>query len=155
MPGRYRVRLSVGAKSEVASLDVLMDPRLTRVQVTVQDLREQYDLLVRIKDAISRVQRAADAIRKERARLQQSGVPPSSDPMSQLATLENQLVGAPGRERNFAFGGGAQPLVAELTSLYTFVGESEDKPTAAASARWNDLQRTLDERISRANALVR
>src|SRR5262249_53725149 len=69
VPGRYQVRLTVGARTQTAPLNVLMDPRLARVHVTTQDLQKQYDLLAQIKDAVAETQRAAETIRERRTRL--------------------------------------------------------------------------------------
>lgn len=163
VPGRYQVRLTVGSRTETVPLTVLMDPRLARVRVTTQDLQKKYDLMAQIKDAVAEIQRAAATIRERRARLTQSSQAAGStqaDQAAALTTLERELVGAGeggrgGRGGGGAAGGGrggAQPLLTEFTSLYNFVADSEDKPTAAASARWNELKKSLDEKRARVNA---
>jgi len=57
-PGVYRVRLSVGAWSETQPFTVVKDPR---VEATAEDLRKQFELLVRIRD---RVSAANDAVQE-------------------------------------------------------------------------------------------
>jgi len=57
-PGVYRVRLSVGAWSETQPFTVVKDPR---VAATAEDLRKQFELLVRIRD---RVSAANDAVQE-------------------------------------------------------------------------------------------
>ena len=159
VPGRYQVRLTVGPRTETAPLTVLMDPRLARVHVTTQDLQRQFDLLAQIKDAVGEIQRAAAAIRERRARLTQSSPPAGTNQAEQVAALtalERELVGSAEGGRGGGRGGGgrggAQPLLTEFTSLYSFVADSEDKPTAAASTRWNELKKSLDEKLARVNA---
>ncbi|HWF84864.1 MAG TPA: hypothetical protein VG222_08465, partial [Vicinamibacterales bacterium] len=133
------------------------DSRLARVHVTAQDLQKQSDLLAELQDAIVQVQRAAATIRERRAHLTQSGAAPSagpSDAAAELNALERELVGA-GDEGRGGRGGGrgsAQPLLAELTSLYNFVAESEDKPTAGAVGRWTELKRSIEATLARVNA---
>ena len=76
--------------------------------------------------------------------------------MAALTALERELVGSAEGGRGGGRGGGgrggAQPLLTEFTSLYSFVADSEDKPTAAASTRWNELKKSLDEKLARVNA---
>ena len=152
---RYQVKLTVGTKSQTAALSVLMDPRLARVHVTTQDLQKQYDLLAQIKDAVAEIQRAAATIRERRARSpsgRRRGR--SAGPVAAaLNALERELVGAAeGRGGRGGGRGGAQPLLAEFTSLYNFVAESEDKPTAAALARWTAPKQTTETITSRVTA---
>jgi hypothetical protein len=156
-PGTYQVKLTVGANSQTTVLKVLLDSRLARAHVTTSDLQKQSDLLAELQDAIVQVQRAAVAIRERRADLTQSGAAPSagpSDAAAELNALERELVGA-GDDGRGGRGGGrgsAQPLLAELTSLYNFVSESEDKPTAGAVTRWTDLKRSIEAALARVNA---
>ena len=159
IPGAYQVRLTVGTKSQTAALRVLMNPRLARAHVTTQDLQKQYDMLAQIKEAVAGIQRAAATIRERRARLTQpaASAAGSADPAAALSALERELVGAAEGGRGGGRGGGgrgdAQPLLAELTSLYNFVADSEDKPTAGAIARWTELKKSLGEKLARVNAL--
>jgi hypothetical protein len=158
-PGTYHVKLAVGTSSQTATLNVLMDPRLARIHVTTQDLQQQADMLAQIRGGILQVQRAAATARERRSSLAQSAGG-QADVAAALSALERELVGAAdegrggrgGAGRGGAGRGGAQPLLAELTSLYNFVSESEDKPTAAAAARWTELKRSLDEKVARINA---
>ena len=156
VPGAYQVRLTVGATSRTAALNVLMDPRLARIHLTTRDLQAQYDLLAKITDALAEVHRAATTIRAQRARLTPPGAAPAAgqaDLAPALTTLERELVGVAEGGRGGGRGGG-QTLLAEFTSLYNFVAESEDKPTAAATARWTELRRSLDEKLARLTAQI-
>lgn len=149
-PGAYQIKLSSGNSTESATLNVLMDPRLARVHVTAQDLQKQSELLTDVGATVARIQRAAAAIREWRSRSSrptEAGAGGQAD-ATDLNALERQLVGA-GEGGRGGGRGGAQPLLAEVTSLYNFVAESEDKPTAAASARWATLKRTADDVLAR------
>ena len=50
LPGTYQVRLTVLGKSYTAPLEITADPRLT---VTQADLTKQFDLLLKIRDAVT------------------------------------------------------------------------------------------------------
>lgn len=156
VPGAYQVSLAIGTTSQTAALKVLMDPRLARIHLTTQDFQTQYDLLAQIGGALAEVQGAATTIRAQRARLAPSGAAPAAgqpDPAPALFALERELVGAAEGGRDGGGGrGGGQTLLSELTSLYNFVAGSEDKPTAAAVARWTELRKSLDEKLARVDA---
>jgi hypothetical protein len=141
-PGTYRLKLTAGGKDQTAAVKVLMDARLARVRVTAEDLQRQYDLLTQIKVAIGDVQRAAKTIRDRRAQAVTADA-------AALTALERELVG--GGERGGGGGerGGPSSMMSDLTSLYGFVADSEDKPTAAALARWAELKKSLDEKLAR------
>jgi hypothetical protein len=119
--------------------------------------------MAQIKDAIAEIQRAAAALRDRRTRLSQANPAAGTSQAEQVAALtalERELVGNAEGGRGGRGGGGgggggrggAQPLLAEFTSLYSFVADSEDKPTAGATARWNELKKSLDEKLARVSA---
>jgi hypothetical protein len=126
-------------------LKLLGDPRS---HLTQQDYQSQYDLLMRIQEAMTQIQSAGTAIQARRASL------PSGDPeLAQLDSLQAALgAGAGGRSGGRGLGGergaattGASPLMGEFTNLYAFVNGSEDRPTGAALDHYRDLRKTLDD----------
>jgi photosystem II stability/assembly factor-like uncharacterized protein len=137
VPGTYRVRVSGGGAQQTASFKVLGDPR---GGVTTADYQQQFDLLSAIADAIQRAEQAAAAIRG-------AGRTPSPE----LAALLREI-GTPGGGRGGR--GSSPPIVSQLTTLYEFVAGSEDKPTASAVTRWNELKQTLDDRLTKVRALA-
>jgi len=138
VPGAFGVRLTAGgAPPQTASFKVLPD---SRTGVTAADYQQQFDLLAGIAQAAARVEKAAAAIRARGA-----GAPP------ELAALAREL-GTPGGGRGGR--GSTPPLLSQLTTLYDFIAGSEDKPTGAAAARWQELKGTVDERLAKAEALL-
>src|SRR5256885_11963624 len=67
LPGNYQVRLAVGAKNFTAPLEVTMDPR---VKTSAEDLRKQFDLMLKMRDRQDEMNKAILAIRDLRAQLQ-------------------------------------------------------------------------------------
>jgi photosystem II stability/assembly factor-like uncharacterized protein len=65
-PGRYRVRLTADGTSQEREFRLERDPRMS---ATDRDLREQFDLLVRIRDKVSEANEAVLRIREVRAGL--------------------------------------------------------------------------------------
>ena len=66
-PGAYTVRLTMGAATETAQVEVVPHPWIT--DVTVEDLQAQYEFGVRIRDQVDAANSAVIAIRDVKAQL--------------------------------------------------------------------------------------
>jgi photosystem II stability/assembly factor-like uncharacterized protein len=66
VPGKYQVRLTADGQSQTAPLEVKLDPR---VNVSQADLQKQFDLLLQIRDELSRVYDTVNQIRDVREQL--------------------------------------------------------------------------------------
>jgi photosystem II stability/assembly factor-like uncharacterized protein len=66
VPGKYQVRLTVDGKSQTAAFEVTMDPR---VQVSQADLQKQFDLLIQVRDQLSRVYDTVNQIQDVREQM--------------------------------------------------------------------------------------
>jgi photosystem II stability/assembly factor-like uncharacterized protein len=150
VPGMYQLHLTVGAQTQVSTFKLLGDPKS---HVTKLDYASQYALLNHIQEAIAQIQNAETSIRASRAAL-----PSGSPSLLKLDALQANLVGsAAGGGRRRGGGGpeassGAQPLMAQFNSLYTFVSGSEDRPTGAALTRYRDLRKALDSELAKLRA---
>ena len=165
VPGKYQVRLTVNGKSQTAPFEVKLDPRVSTSQA---DLQKQFDLLLQIRDQLSKVHNAVNQIEDVRAQVGglKKRLPEnvSIRPVSTAATdLDQKLLSLrddmiqmkiKANEDSLAF----PPKVdGKLAFLFMTVDESSDTaPTAAAFrefdklakqsseflARWDDLQKT-------------
>jgi photosystem II stability/assembly factor-like uncharacterized protein len=66
VPGQYQVRLTSDGKTFTAPFEVKLDPR---VNVSQADLQKQFDLLIQIRDQLSRVYDSVNQIQDVRAQL--------------------------------------------------------------------------------------
>jgi len=66
MPGKYQVRLTVDGKSQTAPFEITLDPR---VNVSQADLQKQFDLLIQVRDELSRVYDTVNQIQDVRAQM--------------------------------------------------------------------------------------
>lgn len=66
VPGSYQVRLIVGSKQRTQSWEWKKDPR---VKASQEDLQQQFDLLIKIRDEITRVNRAVLRLRYVRSQI--------------------------------------------------------------------------------------
>src|SRR5262249_10826088 len=67
VPGNYQVRLTVGDQTFTESFSVLADPRLS---VTAEQLREQFELKLAIRDRTSETNTAVNQIRRIREQVE-------------------------------------------------------------------------------------
>jgi len=63
VPGKYQVRLIAGGETQTQDFEIKLDPRLAG-QVTVAQLREQFDLAMKIRDRVSDANAAVIRVRK-------------------------------------------------------------------------------------------
>jgi len=88
-PGRYQIRLTVDGKSQSAPFEVKLDPRLN---VTAEDLQKQFELLIEIRDELSRLY---DTVRQiEDVRAQMEGLKqrlPVADSTRPLLTAADEM----------------------------------------------------------------
>jgi len=61
VPGKYKVRLTVGSSSMEQEFEILKDPR---VNSTLEDLKMQFDFLVKVRDKVSEANQGVIDIRK-------------------------------------------------------------------------------------------
>jgi photosystem II stability/assembly factor-like uncharacterized protein len=66
MPGKYQVRLTVDGKSQTAPFEITLDPR---VNVSQADLQKQFDLLIQVRDELSRVYDTVNQIQDVRTQM--------------------------------------------------------------------------------------
>ncbi len=74
VPGKFAVRLTVGGWTATKPFTVMEDPRITKSGVTTEDLREQFEHNMRVRDLVSDVNDLAARIRAAGAKA--SGVAP-------------------------------------------------------------------------------
>ncbi len=69
IPGAYQVKLTVKGRSQTASLEVKLDPRIQN-SVTAADMQKQLDLALKVQQDIDALHRAVNQIRELRTNLQ-------------------------------------------------------------------------------------
>jgi hypothetical protein len=66
VPGIYQVKLTIGEESHIQEWEWKKDPRC---EASLQDLQEQFDFLIQVRDKFSEVSRAVNRLRRARARI--------------------------------------------------------------------------------------
>jgi photosystem II stability/assembly factor-like uncharacterized protein len=90
LPGKYQARLTVAGKTYTASVEVKMDPR---VKTSAEDLRKQFDLMLKMRDRQDELNKTILAIRDLRGQLQalEKRLEPLGDQAKSLASLSADL----------------------------------------------------------------
>jgi hypothetical protein len=131
VPGSYQVRLAVGEWSQVRPLDVRIDPRVAAEGVTQADLQEQFDLGLKVRDAIAEAR--ALAAKMTAARQSMRGDSPAS---RQLQALIARVVTA-----DIVY---PQPmLIDQLSNVARMIGQADQKVGRDGFVRVEDLMKEM------------
>jgi len=162
-PGQYQVRLTVGGESQVAPLEVKLDPR---AKVSQADLAQQFDMLMQIHeelnlvyDAVNQIQDVRSQVAGLKRRLPENAstktIASSADDLEQkLLGMRDQLVNLTisANEDSLAY----PPQVdARLAFLAMDVATADSAPTEAEQLQFEKLKRQSGELLSRWEDLQR
>ncbi len=156
-PGQYQVRLTVGTESQVAPLEVKLDPR---VKVTQTDLAQQFTLQMQIQeelnhvyDAVNQIQDVRSQVNGLKRRLPENA---STKPVvSSADDLEKKLVAVRDQFINLTISANEDSLAyppridGKLAFLAIDVGSADSAPTEAEQLEFNKLKRQSGELLSR------
>ena len=145
-PGSYKVRLTTGAFADTKAFTLLIDPRIAANGVSTADLREQFEHSTRTRDLVDEMNRVANRIRRERARLRSGG---SADTLAKVNDLATTTFGA---GEGIRYGQpGLQTHIGYLSGLAARV---DQKVGQDATERYRTLRKELDVLEARVNAVL-
>ncbi len=158
-PGSYQVRLDVGEYAATESFDLLRHPK---VNTSGEDLAEQRDLLLSIRDKATEVVDAINTIRRMKSQLESAkdrdGITDDHaaaiDAVAEkLDAVEQELVNpelkSPGDSLNH------EPRLYEtLSDLVPVVASADTRPTAASYSVFNKLCSLIDPQLAALDAIV-
>jgi hypothetical protein len=157
LPGKYQVRLTVAGKSQTAAFEVKLDPRL---QTTANDLRKQFDLMIKLRDRQDEMNKAVIAIRDLKTQLQAlekrigSGaedkplITASAELRKKINAIEEELVQVNSKssedQANYP-----TKLNSKLAYLGAVVDSADTAPTGAEGAVFTDLDQRLETQMTK------
>ncbi|MBX6341911.1 MAG: glycosyl hydrolase, partial [Thermomicrobiaceae bacterium] len=163
LPGRYQVRLTVGDRSWTQPFEVVRDPRVT---ASDEDLKAQFDLLLRIRDKVSQVHDAVNQIRNVRRQVEEwerrikeyQAALDGADRVSEaakslkekLAAIEGELIQVKG-DSPLQF---PSKLNEKLATMTDFVDSADSRPTRAEEEVFASLSDRADEQLERLRDLI-
>lgn len=163
VPGKYKVRLTVGENSQTQDFEVLKDPRWDFISQA--DFEEQFDLQVKIgkaftqsHDLIKNVRSIRDQVKDISARADKAGydksIKEAADELAKkLTAIEAELI----QTKNES---GQDPinyqvkLDNQLAYAYSAAHSQDGKPAASIFERYQELSEPLEEAGIKFEALV-
>ena len=157
VPGKYQVRLTVDGKTQTAPLEVVEDPR---VHVQSADMQKQFDLLLQIRDELTRVFDTVNQIQDVRAQL--SGLKKrlpenvSTKPVlnaageldQKMIAVRDDLVQMKVRSNEDSLSY-PQQVDAKLAALAMAIGMGSDSaPTASEYKTFDKLKKQADDTVA-------
>jgi photosystem II stability/assembly factor-like uncharacterized protein len=150
-PGRYKARFSAGKVSFETEFEIRKDPRLT--DVTQQDLENQEQFLLQIRDKLTEIHESILKIRTIRSQVEAWGKrdpsleKPARELAAKLTAVEEELYQTKNRSSQDPLNYPIK-LNNKLAALASVAGSAEARPTAQSQQVYEDL-------ATRANAQLR
>ncbi len=156
VPGTYSVRMSAGDWSATKSFEIKIDPR---IETTVADYREQFDLLIRVRDKMTETHDAIRSIRDIREqvktlaeRLTAAGNGDEIEPaaktlIEKLTAAEESLIQTKNEAHQDPINFPPQ-IDTRLGFTYGYVHRLNGKPTEGAHRRFDDLKAQLAGKLA-------
>lgn len=157
IPGRYKAKLSVGKKSMETEFEILKDPRS---EATLEDLREQFNFLIAIRDKVSEAHQTILDIRNIRRQLAHFKElwkeNPAMKPLMEKANeieksigeIENELYQTKNRSNqdplNFPI-----KLTNKLAHIGSLSGQGDNPPTKQAKEVKEEMSKKIDGELSK------
>ncbi|MGA8619217.1 MAG: hypothetical protein WB660_11950 [Candidatus Sulfotelmatobacter sp.] len=162
-PGQYQVKLTVGGESQVAPLEVKLDPR---VKVSQEDLAQQFSLLMQIHQQLNRVYDAVNQIQDVRSQVNglKRRLPENASAKTVASSadeLEKKLVAVRDQFVNLTISANEDSLAyppqidAKWAFLAMDVGSADSAPTEAEQLQFEKLKRESGEMLTRWDDLQR
>ena len=155
LPGTYAVRMTVNGQSYRQPLTIVKDPRSAASDA---DLREQFDLLMRIHGKTTQANDAVKMIRNVKSQLadRSKKMPPDKSAAfaSVARTLTDRLSAVESEIYQVKNQSGQDPLNYpirlnnKIAALSGVVGGTDAKPTSQSYTVFNDLSAQLDRQLS-------
>jgi photosystem II stability/assembly factor-like uncharacterized protein len=141
VPGKYSVKLTVGSYTATQPLTIVEDPRNLKDNVTLTDLREQFEHNLRVRELVSEVNRTVAKVRAEQSKA-------SGDREVKLKELAGKLITPAIRY--------SQPeLQTQITYLYTVTTATDQKPGKDVVDRYEVLKKELSAREAELNSILK
>ena len=158
-PGIYQVKLTVAGRSQVAPLEVKLDPR---IRVSTNALSQQLALEIKIIEGITQSFASAKQARALRDQLKELQAKLGSDPSARQVldaanALDQKAAEIVAVETKWPPVGivSAASLNAALSNLLVLVEAADSAPTGQAASTFTTYRRLLDQQLAKWDALKR
>ncbi len=162
LPGSYQVRLTVLGQSYTAPLEIVPDPRLS---VTPADMAKRFDLLMKIRDQVSKTDDTIIEIREVRDQInalnKRLGDDPKQKPVvdagkaldKKMTEVEDVLIQTKAKSGQDVLNFPVR-LNNDLVALGGVVGSADTAPTQQSYEVFDLLSQRLNEQLTKWNQIV-
>jgi len=155
VPGQYQVRLTVGDDSLTQPLEIVRDPRVSGSQA---DLQAQFDLLLKLRDALSETHDAVAKLRELRQQLEGWTKRSDNDEVKNAAQAIIEMLNALELELvQPKAGSPLQPpagLDEKIAALTGMIANADTRPTAQSSEVYDKLAGLVDAAIEKLDPII-
>jgi len=163
VPGRYEVRLTVGTNTEIRNWEWKMDPR---VKVSKEDMQQQFDLLIQIRDKLTEVNRSIIQLRSLKKQIKEvmgkvkghdreEGIKTEGQRLiKSLTQIEDVLIQSRSKSGQDPLN---YPILLDnkISALGSVVGMSDARPTDQSYQVFRVLSNQADKQKDRLNLLLK
>ncbi len=140
-PGRYTLRLGVDGTALEQSFNLLLDPRVEKAGVTLDDVKKQEELSLKIVALLSEAKHLAHDIEKEENQLKSKKDALTEAEKQRLEVLDD-LNKKLNTERKQHY---AQPmLLNQISYLYSVISRADQMPGRDAFERYEELAKEVE-----------
>ena len=162
VPGIYQVKLTIGEESHIREWEWKKDPR---VETSTQELREQFDFLIEVRDKLSEINRAVNQLRRVRAKIDQvsneiKGRPEAATVLeeakkvkAQLTAVEEILIQAKSKSSQDPLNYPVK-LDDKIAALATLTAGADARPTDQSRDLFRELADRADAEIVNLKAIL-
>ena len=162
VPGIYQVKLTIGEESHIREWEWKKDPR---VEPSTQELREQFDFLIEVRDKLSEINRAVNQLRRVRAKIDQvsneiKGRPEAAAVLeeakkvkAQLTAVEEILIQAKSKSSQDPLNYPVK-LDDKIAALATLTAGADARPTDQSRELFRELADRADAEIVNLKAVL-
>jgi hypothetical protein len=161
-PGTYRVRATADGETATESFAIKREPRVLK-DVSDQDLREQFDLAVKVRDKVSQAHEAVLLIRGIKTQIadRRSKLGDKSAARKALDDLEQALSAVEGELYQVKLQSSQDPLNFpiklnnKIAALQGVIESADIRPTEQTYTVFRTLSNRLDEQLARMDTSVK
>jgi hypothetical protein len=162
VPGIYQVKLTIGEESHIREWEWKKDPR---IETSTQELREQFDFLIEVRDKLSEINRAVNQLRRVRAKIDQvsneiKGRPEAAAVLeeakkvkAQLTAVEEILIQAKSKSSQDPLNYPVK-LDDKIAALATLTAGADARPTDQSRELFRELADRADAEIVNLKAIL-
>lgn len=162
VPGIYKVRLNVGEKSMTQTWEWKLDPRLS---VTQEELQEQFNFLIKIRDKLTEVNHGINQLRSIKKQVdstcrlvegQEKGkevIEAGKLLLEKLKEVEDALIQSKSKSSQDPLN---YPILLDnkIAALAGVVASAEARPTSQSLELFKELAAKADEQLAKLKAII-